>query len=62
MPSRGCPSWSEAHLQLGFAYASANRREEAVRYYNQVFELQPADIDTWGGVREVKVGRNEDGG
>src|SRR3954452_18316452 len=40
------PSWSAAHSQLGLAYASANRREEAVESYKQALSLKPDDTDT----------------
>jgi len=40
------PSWSAAHSQLGIAYASANKREEAVESYKQALRLKPGDTDT----------------
>lgn len=44
--ARLLPSWSAAHSQLGLAYASANRREEAVEAYRQALNLKPEDTDT----------------
>ncbi len=40
------PFWAEAYSQLGLAYASANRRKEAVESYRQALKFQPNDIGT----------------
>jgi len=40
------PVWAAAYSQLGLAYASADRREEAVEVYKKALALQPDDTDT----------------
>jgi len=40
------PHWPAAHLQLGLAYAAADRREEAISSYKSAHALRPNDLDT----------------
>jgi tetratricopeptide (TPR) repeat protein len=56
------PSWSAAYSQLGQAYASANRREEAVESYKQALRLQPEDLNTLAGLAHASLllGRYEE--
>jgi len=44
------PYWAAAHLQLGLAYAAADRREEAVEAYKQALAIRPDDPDTLGAL------------
>jgi Flp pilus assembly protein TadD len=47
------PAWAQAHTQLGYAYASAGRRDEAIAEYRQALMLSPGDVDTWGALAHV---------
>ena len=53
--SRLRPSWSTAHSQLGLAYTSANRREEAVESYKQALTLQPEDTNTLAALAHTSL-------
>ncbi len=44
------PHWPAAHLQLGLAYAAADRREEAISSYKRALALRPDDLDTLGAL------------
>ncbi|HXG64390.1 MAG TPA: tetratricopeptide repeat protein [Blastocatellia bacterium] len=53
--ARLCPSWSAVHLQVGLAYASANRREEALDSYKRALALQPDDTNALAALAHTSL-------
>lgn len=54
------PDYADAHFNLGVAYASQAKFEEAVRSFRQAVKFRPDYAEAWGGLVKVYLAMHED--